>query len=84
MKRIVLNYLKEKGYDLKSMESDGLILKSKNEEITITGSKRDLIELADYIVNIAISDNKKDHLHLDELTLINNKSIIKSMIIEKE
>ncbi len=84
MKNMVLEYLKEKNYQLDSSNSFGIKLSLLDDELLIKGSQIDLIELADYILDLALSENEKDHLHLDELTLINNDSIIKNVIIEKE
>ena len=55
-----------------------------NDELLIKGEKDDLQELSDYIKDIANSNNNKDHIHLDELTIIDDNSSIKSLIIEKE
>lgn len=56
----------------------------EDKELLIKGDKDDLIELANYIKKVALSNYNSDHLHLDELTLIDEKSIIKNLIIEKE
>ena len=79
---IIYNYLKEKGYNF-DCESTGLFI-SNDGELVIKGSKIDLIELANYIVNVALSDYDRDHLHLDDLTLLSKDSEIKNIIIEKE
>ena len=62
----------------------GLFISNENDEIVIKGNKEDLIELSDYIKKVALSNNSKDHLHLDDLTIIDNDSNIKNLIIEKE
>ena len=80
----MLNYLKDNKYDLDFGGSFGLELEAFDNEILIIGSKVDLIELADYIVDVALSDSQQDHLHLDKLTLINTNSKIENIIIEKE
>ena len=54
-----------------------------NKELVIKGNSQDLIEFADYIVSVALSENKNDHVHLDELSLIDENSEIKNLIIEK-
>lgn len=54
-----------------------------NDELVIKGNKEDLLELVNYIKDIANSNNEKDHLHLDDLTIISKESNIKNLIIEK-
>ncbi len=81
-KHIIENYLKENNYNLKK-DYQGITLNINNKELLIKGKQIDLIELADYILDIALSE-EKDHLHLDNLTIINNNSNIKELIIEKE
>ena len=81
---MIQEYLKNNNYDLTSSKPDGIKIILNDEELLIKGSKLDLIELADYIVSIAISKEKPNHIHLDELSLINNKSQVKQLIIEKE
>ena len=55
-----------------------------NDEFQIKGDKEDLIELSNYINMIASSNNENDHIHLDDLTIIDENSKIKNLIIEKE
>ena len=62
---------------------EGLIIKNIDNEVQITGNKETLLELAEYITNVANSNNEKDHLHLDDLTIIDSNSNIKEIIIEK-
>ena len=76
-KNILKKYITEES-------NNGIIINTNNNELVIKGNKTDLIELADYIVDIALSDNKKDHIHIDENILISNESEIKELIIEKE
>ena len=84
MNKIDINkYLEDNNYNLESNDSDGLKINLDNE-LLIKGTKNDLIELSEYILNIALSDNEKDHIHLDELSLISDESNIKELIIEKE
>ena len=83
MNKTVWNYLKDNNYDLSSSTSDGINISASDNEVLIKGSKVDLVELADYIINIAVSDNDIDHIHIDNLTLINKNSTINNLIIEK-
>jgi hypothetical protein len=62
----------------------GIKISLDNNELVIKGNKDDLIELSSYISNIANSNLDNDHLHLDELAIIDKESNIKNVIIEKE
>lgn len=64
--------------------NNGLLINENNNEVLIKGKKEDLEELANYILKVANSNQKNDHLHLDELTIISDNSDIKNLIIEKE
>ena len=55
-----------------------------NNEIIIKGSKEELEELIEYIKKVTESSLDKDHIHIDDLTLIDKDSNIKNLIIEKE
>lgn len=66
------------------MKNDGLIISEDNKEVLVKGSKEDLLELANYIKGVALSNEEKDHIHLDDLTLLSKDSEIKQIIIEKE
>jgi hypothetical protein len=63
---------------------NGINISLNDSELIIKGNKEDLLELIDYISRIANSKNEKDHIHLDENSLIDNNSSIKELIIEKE
>lgn len=63
--------------------NNGLFISIDNNELIIKGSKSNLLELSKYIVDIANSKLDNDHLHLDELTIIDDESKINSLIIEK-
>ena len=58
-------------------------IKYSDNEVLITGNKEDLLEFAEYINKVANSENEKDHLHLDDLTIVDKDSEIKNLIIEK-
>ena len=51
--------------------------------LIIKGKSRDLVELADILVSLSKSKDN-NHIHLDSLTLVNNNSLIKEIIIEKD
>lgn len=80
----IINYLDDDKYMTYSEDSKGISMELDKDELLIKGSKSDLIELANYILNVALSTNNNEHLHLDDLTLIDEKSIIKKLIIEKD
>ncbi|MEE3343382.1 MAG: hypothetical protein VZS44_04775 [Bacilli bacterium] len=64
--------------------SDGLkILKDENDNILITGSSVDLVNLADILVNVAMDKGENPHIHIDDLTLLDKNSDYKEIIIEK-
>ena len=79
---IIEKYLKDNNYIIEN-NYKGINISTDKKELLIKGTQRDLIELADYILDIALSKDN-DHLHLDNLTIINNNSQIKELIIEKE
>ncbi len=66
LEELVLELLKTKGL---VDEKDDLIAKNemeiKGKEVIVKGNKRGLILLADYLIQIAISDSAKQHIHLD-------------------
>ena len=64
--------------------NSGIKISLDNNELVIKGNKDDLLELASYITTVAASNNDNDHLHLDTSTLIDDKSNIDNLIIEKE
>ncbi len=55
-----------------------------NKELIIKGTREDFIELSDLLVSLAISKNNNNHFHIDELTLIDDNSSIKEIIIENK
>lgn len=77
----LLEQFKEKGLEA---TSEGISINNDNNELLLKGSKEDLIELANYILNVALSETDNDHLHLDNSTIINEYSSIKELIIEKD
>ena len=81
---VVFDYLKEKDIKIDKNIFSGISINNYNNEIVIKGKQLDLLELANYLVKVALSSNDKDHIHLDDLTLLNRDSDIKNLIIEKE
>ena len=82
----VSNSLKEKGLYPKSENRQfGLeISLNDNKELIIKGTREDFIELSDLLVSLAISKNNDNHFHIDELTLIDDNSSIKEIIVENK
>ncbi len=82
----VSSSLKEKGlYPKPENKQFGLEISLKdNKELIIKGTGEDFIELSDLLVSLAISKNNDNHFHLDELTLIDDNSSIKEIIIENK
>ena len=83
-KRLIYNYLKENNYNLDDDNLNGITIECTLDQVVIKGSKLDLIDLADLIVSTALSEYKNDHAHVDDLSLINEDSHIKEIVIEKE
>ena len=81
-KNIILNYLKDKNYNLEEDKVTGISFNLDNRDLLIRGSRLDLIELSDYLVSVALSEGN-DHVHLDDLTILNKDSDIDELIIEK-
>ena len=79
----LLKIIEEKHHKL-DYNYDGINIKVNNKELVISGKQYDLVELANYIIKVALSNNERDHLHLDNLTIINEDSNIEELIIEKE
>lgn len=80
-KNIIKGIIKDADNDKTTMAS--IEIENNNNEIIIKGDKNSLLELADYIISVSLSNSSNDHVHLDELTIINKKSNIKNLIIEK-
>ena len=64
-------------------KSNGLIVKFDSKSLLVMGNSRDLVELADLLVNIA-SSKENSHIHVDDLTLLNKNSDVSEIIIEKK
>ena len=83
IKNIISDYLKEENIVLDNKSSVGLNINYDNNEVVIKGTAIDLIELADLLVSCALSDVNGNHIHIDDLTLIDSNSDVSSLIIEK-
>lgn len=67
MKELIYNHLKETGY---IKEADGNVAYNEielqeNKNVVLKGNKLGLILLADYLIEIALSDRELTHVHLD-------------------
>ncbi len=74
----------EKNHLFDDTTSDGLKISNNKDSIIISGNSRDLIYLADIIVNIVMDNNNNSHIHIDNLTILNKKSDYKEIIINKD
>ena len=74
----------EKNQLFDSNQNDGIQIGIDQNEIIIKGSSKDLVELADILVSVAASKEKREHIHLTIDTVVKNDSEIKNIIIEKE
>jgi len=65
MEELVFNLLKEKNF----IKDEDVIayneVNAEANEVIIKGNKLGLVQLADYLVQIAISDKDSHHIHLD-------------------
>ena len=79
----ITEYFKENNlFDNES--SFGLIVKNNFNSLLINGTSKDLVELADILCSLALSKNKNDHIHIDDLSLLNKISDYSEIIIEKK
>lgn len=84
-------HAKRNGFTLKDVAINftedylnSVTIKQNDNEIVIKGNKSDLLELSGYIKRVAESDSEKDHIHIDDLTIVSEESDIKNLVIEKE
>lgn len=84
--QLVSEILKEQGrYPAVENDETGLLFQMKNNELIISGSSMDLIELADLLVSLALSgENKGQHWHIDNMTLLDENSEISELILKKK
>ena len=67
MDRIIYNYLKEKNMlDKNAQDNTTISLEITDNDVIIKGGRIELIELADYILNIALGSFNGCHIHLDQ------------------
>ena len=69
---VLKKLLKDNNYSVSS-ESNGINISCDNNEVLISGSSYDLVELASYLVDVSLSSDN-DHIHLDNLTIVSDKS----------
>ena len=82
---IVSEHLAKLGlYPIESDEEDGLfisLIEDVEDSIVLSGSPNDLIELADYLVSLALSgEDTGQHWHIDTPTLVSPQSEIPEII----
>ena len=66
MQQFIYNYLKNNNLLSSEDTTATNFLNVIGNEIVISGNKMGLILLADYILNIALSENNGKHIHLDD------------------
>lgn len=62
---------------------NGLLVKKNSNSLVITGDSTDLQELNRLISTLIENNNKNNHIHIDDLTILNNDSDFNEIIIEK-
>ena len=67
-----------------SQEFNGITVKNEAGTLTISGTSRDLVELADLLVNVATDKEKSAHIHIDDLSLLNKGSDFTEVVLEKK
>ena len=81
---LVTSFLQSEGIypSAEPEKSDGLALKLEHNQILLSGTACDLIDLADLLVSLALSgESKGQHWHVDDLTLMDNSSEISELIL---
>ena len=78
----ITDYFEEKNL-FENTASEGLKVKIESKTLLITGDSRDLTEFADLLVNVA-KNKEENHIHIDNLTLLDKTSDVNEIIIEKE
>ncbi len=72
-------------YTSENIVSTGLSLELENNSLVLKGSAIDLIEFADLLIALAISgEDKGQHFHIDNLTLIDNNSKISEVVLQRK
>ena len=70
----------EKNHLFEEKKSSGIKIKIDKQTLILEGTSRDLVELADILINVA--KIKDSHIHMDDLTLLRKDSDISEIIIE--
>ena len=81
---LVTSFLQREGIypSAEPEKSDGLALKLEHNQMLLSGTACDLIDLADLLVSLALSgESKGQHWHVDDLTLMDNSSEISELIL---
>ena len=81
---LVTSFLQREGIypSAEPEKSDGLALKLEHNQILLSGTACDLIDLADLLVSLALSgESKGQHWHVDDLSLMDNSSEISELIL---
>ena len=83
---LVSSFLREKGrYPEPENGEEGLRLSLDRRRLLLQGSPADLIDLADLLVALALSGEERgQHWHIDELTLMDPASEIPELILARK
>ena len=83
-RELVTSFLQQQGLYPQTgpTESSGLRLKMEHNQLLLSGTASDLIDLADLLVSLALSgENKGQHWHIDDLSLMDSSSEIPELIL---
>lgn len=82
---LVSSFLEKEGrYPPPEGGEEGLCLSLEGRRLLLRGSPADLIDLADLLVALALSGEERgQHWHLDELTLMDSGSEIPELILAR-
>ncbi|MBR3162389.1 MAG: hypothetical protein IKF19_06640 [Bacilli bacterium] len=79
----ITEYFEKKNLFSKNQTTKGLKIKEESNSLLISGNSRDLVQLADLLVNVALAKEKTSHLHIDNLTILDDDSDYHEIILEK-
>ena len=79
----ITEYFEKNNLFSKNQTTKGLKIKEESNSLLISGNSRDLVQLADLLVNVALAKEKNSHLHIDNLTILDDDSDYQEIILEK-
>lgn len=70
--------------EVSSENNDGLKIMIEHNQLLLSGSPCDLIDVADLLVSLALSGkNNGQHWHIDTMTLVSENSPISELILAR-